>query len=330
MTVPNTAADAAAEVGAPAIPGAARIEGRSLGRIAWDRFKRDKIAMASGGFIVLLILLAFFADVINHAMGLDPNVFNGNLIDSGTLLPIGPRGGMSLAHPFGLEPTNGRDLFARIVVGVRPTLIVALAATAVQMIVGIVIGAVAGYFGGWTDAVLSRFTDVFLAFPILIFLIAIGSIIPVNAFGLSGWSLHIVVMVVVIGVFTWAYQARLIRGLVLSLREREFVDAARLLGARPSRIIFREILPNLASPILVYTSLAIPANIVLEAYLSFLGVGTPPPNASWGQMLSTAVDSYQVDPTFMLVPGLAVFLTVLAFNLFGDGLRDALDPRAGR
>lgn len=330
MTVPNTAADAAADMGAPAIPAAALIEGRSLGRIAWDRFKRDKIAMASGGFILLLILLAIFADVINHAMGLDPNVFNGNLIDTGTLLPIGPRGGMSLAHPFGLEPTNGRDLFARIVVGVRPTLIVALAATAVQMIVGIIIGAVAGYFGGWTDAVLSRITDIFLAFPILIFLIAIGSIIPVNAFSLSGWSLHIVVMVVVIGVFSWAYQARLIRGLVLSLREREFVDAARLLGARPSRIIFREILPNLASPILVYTSLAIPANIVLEAYLSFLGVGTPPPNASWGQMLSTAVDSYSVDPTFMLVPGLAVFLTVLAFNLFGDGLRDALDPRAGR
>jgi peptide/nickel transport system permease protein len=137
-------------------------------------------------------------------------------------------------------------------------------------------------------------------------------------------------MIAVIGIFSWAYQARLIRGLVLSLREREFVDAARLLGARPTRIIFREILPNLASPILVYTSLAIPANIVLEAYLSFLGVGTPPPNASWGQMLSTAVDFYQVDPAFMLVPGLAVFLTVLAFNLFGDGLRDALDPRAGR
>ncbi len=329
MTVPNTAADAAAEVGVPATPGA-RIEGRSLGRIAWDRFKRDKVAMTSGGFVLLLILLAIFGDVINHAMGLEPNRFNGGLIDPGTLLPTGARGGMSLSHPFGLEPVNGRDLFARIVVGVRPTLIVALAATAVQMIIGIIIGSIAGYFGSWTDAVLSRVTDIFLAFPILIFLIAIGSIIPVNAFGLSAWALHIAVMVVVIGVFTWAYQARLIRGLVLSLREREFVDAARLLGARPSRIIFREILPNLASPILVYTSLAIPANIVLEAYLSFLGVGTPPPNASWGQMLSAAVDYYQVDPTFMLIPGLAVFLTVLAFNLFGDGLRDALDPRAGR
>jgi ABC-type dipeptide/oligopeptide/nickel transport system permease subunit len=329
MTVPNTAADAAAEVGVPETPGT-RIEGRSLGRIAWDRLKRDKVAMVSGGFILLLILIAIFADVINHGLGLDPLQFNGNLIDPGTLLPTGARGGMSLAHPFGVEPVNGRDLFARVVEGVRPSLIVALAATAVQMIVGIVIGAVAGFFGGWTDGLLSRITDVFLAFPILIFLIAIGSIIPTTAFGLGPYGLHLVVMIVIIGAFSWAYQARLIRGLVLSLREREFVDAARLLGARPSRIIFREILPNLASPILVYTSLAIPANIVLEAYLSFLGVGTPLPYASWGQMLSNAVDFYQVDPTYMLVPGLAVFLTVLAFNLFGDGLRDALDPRAGR
>jgi ABC-type dipeptide/oligopeptide/nickel transport system permease subunit len=329
MTVPNTTADEAADTDLPATPGSP-IEGRSLGRIAWERLKRDRVAAVSAGFIVFLILLAIFADVINHAMGLDPNKFNGNLIDPGTLMPIGPRGGMSLAHPFGIEPVNGRDLFARIVVGVRPSLIVALAATAVQMILGIVIGAAAAYFGGWTDGVLSRITDAFLAFPSLIFILAIGSIIPAGAFGLSAYALHIVVLITVIGIFSWAYQARLIRSLVLSLREREFVDAARLLGARPSRIIFREILPNLASPILVYTSLAIPANIVLEAYLSFLGVGTPPPNASWGQMLSDAVDNYQVDPTFMLVPGIAVFLTVLAFNLFGDGLRDALDPRAGR
>jgi len=329
MTVPNTAADTATDVGVPATP-EARIEGRSLGRIAWDRLKRDKVAMLSGAFIVLLILVAIFANVITNAFGVDPNLFNGNLIDPGTLLPVGARGGMSLAHPFGIEPVSGRDLFARIVVGVRPSLIVALAATAVQMILGIIIGAIAGYFGGWTDGILSRITDVFLAFPILIFLIAIGSIIPSRAFGLGPYGVHLVVMIVIIGAFSWAYQARLIRGLVLSLREREFVDAARLLGARPRRIIFREILPNLASPILVYTSLAIPANIVLEAYLSFLGVGTPLPYASWGQMLSNAVDFYQVDPTYMLVPGLAVFLTVLAFNLFGDGLRDALDPRAGR
>jgi len=329
MTAPNTAADSAADVGLPAIPGNP-IEGRSLGRIAWDRFKRDKVAMASGGFIVLLILAAIFADLINHWMGLDSNRLNDTLIDQGTLLPFGPRGGMSLAHPFGVEPENGRDLFARMIVGSRPSLIVALAATGLQMVLGITIGSIAGYFGGWTDGILSRITDVFLAFPILIFLIAIGSIIPSKAFGLGAYGVHLVVMIAVIGIFSWAYQARLIRGLVLSLREREFVDAARVLGARPARIIFREILPNLASPILVYTTLAIPANIVLEAYLSFLGVGTPPPNASWGQTLSKAVDYYQVDPTYVLVPGLALFLTVLAFNLFGDGLRDALDPRAGR
>ncbi|MBS2963309.1 ABC transporter permease [Actinocrinis puniceicyclus] len=329
MTVPNTAADEAAEVGIPAIPGNP-IEGRSLGQIAWGRLRRDKVAMVSGTFVLLLILLAIFADVITHAMGLDPLRFNGNLIDQGTLLPYGARSGMSLSHPLGLEPENGRDMFARIVVGIRPSLIVALAATALQMIFGIVIGSVAGYFGGWADGFLSRITDIFLAFPILIFLIAIGSIVPSQAFGLGAYGVHLVVMIAVIGIFTWAYQARLIRGLVLSLRDREFVDAARLLGAHPRRIIFREILPNLASPILVYTSLAIPANIVLEAYLSFLGVGTPAPYPSWGQTLSNAVAYFQVDPTYMLVPGIALFLTVLAFNLLGDGLRDALDPRAGR
>jgi peptide/nickel transport system permease protein len=329
MTVPNTAADQAADVGLPAIPGNP-IEGRSLGRIAWDRLRRDKVAMASGGFIVLLILVAIFANLIDHAMGVDPFKYEDTLVDQGTLLPFGPRGGMSLAHPFGVEPENGRDLFARMVTGSRPSLIVALAATALQMVFGIVIGSIAGYFGGLTDGVLSRITDVFLAFPILIFIIAIGSIIPTSAFGLGAYGTHLAVMIAVIGIFSWAYQARLIRGLVLSLREREFVDAARALGARPARIIFREILPNLASPILVYTSLAIPANIVLEAYLSFLGVGTPLPYASWGQTLSKAVDYYQVDPAYVLVPGLTLFLTVLAFNLFGDGLRDALDPRAGR
>jgi peptide/nickel transport system permease protein len=330
MTVPNTTADeAVAELGVLATPGRS-IEGRSLGRIAWDRLKRDKIAMVSGSFILLLILAAVLADLIDHVLGIDPNLYVDSLIDGGTGMPFGARGGMSLAHPFGVEPQSGRDIFARILVGARPTLIVAIFATLVQMVLGIVIGAWAGYFGGRADGAISRITDVFLAFPTLIFLIAIGSIIPTQGLGMGRYGIHLTVMIVVIGIFSWAYQARLIRGLVMSLREREFVDAARVLGAGPVRIIFREILPNLASPILVYTSLAIPANIVLEAYLSFLGVGTPAPYASWGQMLSNAVQFYPVDPMYMVIPGLAVFFTVLAFNLFGDGLRDALDPRAGR
>lgn len=329
MTVPSTAADEAAELGVPATPGSS-IEGRSLGRIAWDRLKRDKVAIVSATFILLLILVALGADLINHWFGLAPNAYIDTAIDSSTGMPFGARGGMSLAHPFGFEPQTGRDIFARIIVGARPTLIVAICATIVQMILGIVIGAVSGYFGGRLDGVLSRATDIFLAFPLLIFLIAIGSVIPSQGLGLGRYGIHLLVMIVVIGLFSWAYQARLIRGLVMALREREFVDAARVLGAGPGRIIFKEILPNLASPILVYTSLAIPANIVLEAYLSFLGVGTPLPYASWGQMLSNAVEFFSVDPTYMVIPGLAVFFTVLAFNLFGDGLRDALDPRAGR
>jgi peptide/nickel transport system permease protein len=329
MTVPSAAADETAELSVSAIPRSI-IEGRSLGRIAWDRLKRDRVAMLSAGFILVLIVLALLADPVNGFMGLDPNRFDDTLIDGSTGLPFGARGGMSWAHPLGVEPQNGRDLLARVIWGARPTLTVAIGATFVQMVIGIVVGSVAGYFGGRVDGLLSRITDVFLAFPILIFLIAIGSVVPSSGLGLGRYGIHIVVMIVVIGLFSWAYQARLIRGLVLTLREREFVDAARVLGAGAGRIIFKEILPNLASPILVYASLAIPANIVLEAYLSFLGVGTPLPYASWGQMLSNAVQFYQVDPMYMVVPGLAVFLTVLAFNLLGDGLRDALDPRASR
>jgi len=329
MTLPSAAADEAAEVGTPAIP-VHLIEGRSLGRIAWDRLKRDRIPMISAAFILLLILVAVFANQINELLGVNDQAYNSDLVDPTILTPIGKFGGMSLAHPFGVEPVNGRDVFARIVQGSRPTLIVAVFATTVQMTLGVIFGAVAGYFGGIVDAVLSRLMDIFLAFPLLLFLISVGSVIPPQRTANGNWLTHILVMILVIGTLTWAYPARLLRGQVISLREREFVDAARALGASSRRIIFKEIVPNLAGPILVYTSLAIPLNILLEAYLSFFGVGTPLPFASWGQMLSNAVDYYTVDPTYMVIPGLAVFLTVLAFNLFGDGLRDALDPRAGR
>jgi peptide/nickel transport system permease protein len=169
---------------------------------------------------------------------------------------------------------------------------------------------------------------VFLAFPLLLFAIALAGVIPAHAFGLGGDTLRIALLIFIIGFFNWPYIGRIIRGQTLSLREREFVDAARSLGARSWYILFRELLPNLVAPILVYTTLLIPTNILFEAALSFLGVGVRPPTATWGGMLSDAVHWYQIDPYFMLFPGLAIFVTVLAFNLFGDGLRDALDPRA--
>jgi peptide/nickel transport system permease protein len=191
-------------------------------------------------------------------------------------------------------------------------------------------GVIAGYFGGWADSAIARTMDVFLAFPLLVFAIALVGVMPSTAFGLTGNGLRIWLLVFIIGFFAWPYMGRIIRGQTLSLREREFVDAARSLGGRGPYILFRELLPNLWGPILVYSTLLIPTNILFEAALSYLGVGIIPPQPTWGGMLSDAVSGgyYAIDPMFMIIPGFAIFITVLAFNLFGDGLRDALDPRS--
>jgi ABC-type dipeptide/oligopeptide/nickel transport system permease subunit len=233
---------------------------------------------------------------------------------------------MSWDHLLGVEPVNGRDIFSRIVYGARISLIIAFLATLLSVIIGSTLGIIAGYVGGWVDTVIGRAMDIFLAFPLLVFSIAIVGVVPDQAFGLSGNSLRIVILITIIGLFSWPYIGRIVRGQALSVREREFVDAARSLGARGPYIIFREMLPNLIAPILIYTTLLIPTNILFEAALSFLGVGVAPPTASWGGMLAEAVRFYTM-PHFMFWPGLAIFITVLSFNLFGDGLRDALDPK---
>jgi ABC-type dipeptide/oligopeptide/nickel transport system permease subunit len=304
------------------------IEGRSLGQIAWMRLKRDKVAIGSGILIIFLLLVAIFGPYLVQ----DPTVYHANLINPTFSRPNGPWGGISLAHPLGVEPVTGRDVLARIVNGARVSMLIAFLATALAVTIGVVMGVIAGYFGGWTDAVIARSMDVFLAFPLLVFAIALVGVIPSSAFGLSGNSLRIGLLIFVIGFFAWPYMGRIIRGQTLSLREREFVDAARSLGARGPYILFRELLPNLVAPILVYSTLLIPVNILFEAALSYLGVGIIPPTPSWGGMLSDAVNNgfYAIDPMYMIIPGAAIFLTVLAFNLFGDGLRDALDPRSTR
>jgi ABC-type dipeptide/oligopeptide/nickel transport system permease subunit len=304
------------------------IEGRSLGQIAWMRLKRDKVALGSGVFIVFLLLVAIFGPYLVQ----DPTAFHANLIDPTLSVPRGPLGGISLAHPLGVEPVNGRDMLARVVNGARVSMLIAFLATALAVTIGVVMGIISGYFGGWVDAVIARSMDVFLAFPLLVFAIALVGVIPSSAFGLSGNSLRIGLLIFVIGFFAWPYMGRIIRGQAISLREREFVDAARSLGARGPYILFRELLPNLVAPILVYSTLLIPTNILFEAALSYLGVGIIPPTPSWGGMVSDAVNTglYSIDPMFMIVPGLAIFLTVMAFNLLGDGLRDALDPRSTR
>jgi peptide/nickel transport system permease protein len=330
MTAPidTTGSPAGAVPDAPAVAEVRKIEGRSLGQIAWTRFKRDRIAVAGGVIVVLLIVTAVSSRLLQHLFGLDPNEFHQDLIDPNTTLPIGDFGGMSWAHPLGVEPKFGRDILARILEGSWVSLVVAFGATVLSNALGTVLGVMAGYYGGRVDSVISRLMDTFLAFPLLLFAIAISATLQGGAFGLNGLPLHISVLIFVIGFFNWPYMGRIVRGQTLALREREFVDASRGLGARGPYILFKELLPNLVGPIIVYSTLLIPTNIIFEASLSFLGVGIQPPQASWGGMLKQAVDFFQIDPQYMLVPGLAIFVTVLAFNLLGDGLRDALDPRS--
>jgi len=305
------------------------IEGRSLGQIAWRRLKKDKVAMAGGFFVVFLVLVAIFAPLIVKLLGDPPNEFHQELIDTkgGTLLPLGTFGGISWHHLMGVEPQNGRDIFSRVVYGARISLLIAILATAVSVFIGTTLGAIAGFLGGTVDAIISRLMDMFLAFPLLVFALALAGVFPDDAFGLHGNQLRIALLIFIIGFFNWPYIGRIIRGQTLSMRHREFIDAARSLGAKRGYLMFTELLPNLIAPILVYSTLLIPTNILFEAALSFLGVGIRPPTPSWGGMLSDAV-VYYTAPHFMLWPGLAIFGTVLAFNLFGDGLRDALDPRA--
>jgi ABC-type dipeptide/oligopeptide/nickel transport system permease subunit len=304
------------------------IAGRSLGQIAWMRLKRDRVAMGGGVLVLVLIVLAIAAPLVVSWLGHPPDEFHTDLLDPNLGMPKGDFGGISTHYLLGVEPINGRDIFSRIVFGARISLLIAFLSTLLSVLIGVVLGVVAGYYGGWIDTLISRTMDVFLAFPLLLFAIALVGVVQDKAFGLSGTPLRIAVLIFIIGFFAWPYIGRIVRGQTLSLREREFVDAARSLGARTPYILYRELLPNLVAPILVYSTLLIPTNILFEAALSFLGVGVTPPTPSWGQMLSDAVPLYSVDPMYMIVPGMAIFITVMAFNLFSDGLRDALDPRA--
>jgi peptide/nickel transport system permease protein len=308
------------------------IQGRSLSQIAWGRLRRDKVAISGGIVVLLLILVGVFANRLIDLYGHPYAEFNSDLVDPTFQVPTGRLGGAGAEHWLGVEPTNGRDVFSRIIYGARISLTVAFLATALTVVIGTFFGIVAGYVGGTLDNVISRVMDTLLAFPLLLFAIALVAVAPETIGPLKGNAARMAILVFVIGFFQWPYIGRIVRGQTLSLREREFVEAARSLGARGPRILFRELLPNLWGPILVYTTLIIPQNILFEAALSFLGIGVKVPTPSWGDMLSSATQGqiYQLDPMYMIVPGMALFITVMAFNLFGDGLRDALDPRSNR
>ena len=307
------------------------IVGRSLWSIAWRRLRKDRVAMAAGVVIILLVLIAIFADQLSALYGQNylehHAVGAGSLLDPATNLPTGALGGISATHWFGVSPVLGQDIMTQLMQGARVSLVISGLATALSLIIGVSLGLIAGFYRGWVDTIISRTMDVLLSFPTLLLslsLIAVVSILSTAVF------VRFAIIIFVLGFFGWPYIGRIVRGQVLSLREKEFVDAARSLGGGSGWIMAREIMPNLIGPILVYTSLTIPTNMLGEAGLSYLGVGVPPPIPSWGQMLSDAGNYFQVDPMYLIFPGLVIFISVLAFNLFGDGLRDALDPKSTR
>ena len=308
----------------PLDPGG-EVAARSPRQLFWRRFRKDKVAEVAGIIILVLIAIAILAPLIVKLLGLPgPTVQNPNLTDAFGA-PLGP----SSAHPFGVDAL-GRDVMSRVIYGARVSLIVGIVGTAIATLIGVTVGMLAGFYKGPVDTALSRLVDVVLSIPPLLLGLGIAASCAVRGCVKGAVQPGVSVVIFLIALATWPYMARIVRGLVLSLREREFVEASHALGASNARIMFREILPNLAAPIIVYATLQVPLNILFEAALSFLGIGIRPPTVSWGQMISEATPIFNTAWWFMVFPGAALLITVLAFNLLGDGLRDALNPRYAR
>jgi peptide/nickel transport system permease protein len=324
--------------------------GRSPWQIFWRQFRRDRWALVGIFAILLMLVLAIIAPLSVTWTGHEPNFVNLDALDSFGLpgapawwpCPEGAadvvvEGGQVTStqgctavpgYVLGVDST-GRDLFVRILYGARTSLVIAFAATGISLVIGTVLGVISGFFRGKTDTFISRLTDVVLSLPILLLALGLASACGATAEGCFGGLIKpgLLLVSLIIGLFSWPYISRIIRGQVLSLREKEFVEASRSLGSSNWRIMAREILPNVAAPLIVYTTLIIPSNILFEAGLSFLGVGVPDTTPSWGAMLSQSASAFQYAVWLMIFPGIALFTTTLAFNLVGDGLRDALDPR---
>ena len=292
---------------------ARKIEGRSPWRLGMERLVRDRAAMISLAVILLIVLMAIFAPVIAAIVGHGPN----QQFSSTGLTAIGQPKGPNGTFLLGTDDL-GRDIFVRIAYGARISLIVGVVATALTVIIGAIAGLVAGYFGGVTDSFIARLMDWLLAIPFILLALSLVTIFQPS----------LTIVIIVIGFFGWASVGRIVRGQVMSIKEKEYIEAARALGASPWRIMFIDILPNVIAPIIVYATLLIPLSIVTEAALSFLGAGVPPPTADWGQMISASEAVYQYGAWWYLVfPSAALLITTLAFNILGDGIRDAFDPR---
>lgn len=307
--------------------------GRSLRQIIWARLSRDGVAMVCLVVLVAFYLMGILGPVVAGALGIDPYRFDASAIGELGGRPNGEWGGISAAHPLGVEWGTGRDIFAQLLYGLRISLVIATSATLITVAIGTVVGIIAGYTGGWTDTIIGRLMDLVLAFPFLLIILALSNVLTQRLTDLGvpeGNPSRILYLILVLSVFGWPYLARIVRGQVLSLREREFVESAVAMGSSKRRILFTEILPNLWAPILVYTTLTLPAYIGLEAALSFLGVGVLPPETTFGAMLANSVSYFNVVPTYLFIPGTALVILVVSFNLLGDALRDALDPKAIR
>lgn len=306
--------------------------GRSPGQLAWARLRRDRTAMISGITLVVFLVVALAAPLIAKLYGIGPYEQFQHKLD-GFGMPLGYAGGISGDHWFGLEPRLGRDLFIRMIYGMRTSLFIAFTAAIITSITGIITGILAGYLGGVVDAVIGWIIDFALALPFLIFALAVVPTVSLRFYGPRDEvpdTFKMFVIIAIFAAFGWTGTARLVRGQVISLREREFVEAARASGAGLGHMAFRQLLPNIWAPILVSFSLALPAYVTGEAALSFLGIGIVDPTPDFGVMIFDSIQYLQTDPAYLLFPGIAIFIVVFAFNLFGDSLRDALDPKSSR
>lgn len=315
---------------------AAELVGRSPGQLMWRRFKRDRTGVISAYVVAFFFAVAILAPVIAKLYGKNPYTLYGQnepglLNDFG--YPIAPNGGMSGRFWFGIEPNLGRDVFTQMVYGIRTSLGIAVAVTIAVTITAIVMGVSAGYLGGKADYFIGRVTDLLMAFPAQLFFVAVMPVVTavfVSPVDETPTYLRVVALISVQWFLGWMGLARLLRGQVLSLREREFIEAARVTGASSWRIIRRELLPNLVTPILVQSTLLLPTFVTAEAGLSFLGVGLVEPTPDWGRMFARGGEVYQNDITYMFFPGVAMVIFIVAFNLLGDSVRDAFDPKAAR
>ena len=313
--------------GAVALQQPVSVARKSPSRLFWERFKQDKAALGGAVVIVILVLIAIVGGPIAQAVtGHGPNDIVPNSQDEFGV-PFGPT-----SHLWFGADAEGRDLFVRTMYGARISLFVGVVASGIAVSIGLVVGLTAGFFGGAVDTVLSRAADVLLAVPQILIAVGVVAACSTTKQGCLGGLLQpgLPVVIAVITLFSWSYIARIVRGYTLSLREKEFVESARAAGATNFRILWQEILPNLLGPLIVYTTLLIPTNILFEAALSYLGLGVPSTEPSWGSILNDASQLYDVAWWLMLFPGAFLIITTLAFNLLGDGLRDAFDVRTER